>query len=118
MVAVSVEDCADVLVIDTEVGDRPHEGYTELETPDGPVTAQVSVTVPVKELPGVTVIIDVNWLAEMLPPLPRVKLELVVVLGACQKSPQHVRKPDPSAAANINPVQLPVFIAAPQIFSV
>jgi hypothetical protein len=77
------------------------------------VTAQVSVTVPVKELPGVTVIVEVPEvepvLMVMAPLLARVKLVLLLPLGACQKSPQ----PATSAAAANNPAQLPIFITAP-----
>jgi hypothetical protein len=56
VVAVSVEFCAVALLKVSEDEEKPHVGYTELETPVGAlVTAQVSVTVPVNELAGVTV---------------------------------------------------------------
>jgi hypothetical protein len=75
------------------------------------VSAQASATVPVKELPGVTVMVEVPvepGLTEMLPLLARVKLVLVLV-GASQK-PAH---PDSSgAASNIN-ANFSIFIAAP-----
>jgi hypothetical protein len=119
MVAVKVEAAADVPVIDTEVGERLHEGNREVETLDGPVTAQVSVTVPVKELPGVTVINEVSWLALMLPPLLSVKLVLQSVHGGgAQKSPHPVTIPAISgeAASKIRP-NIPIFIAAPQTLS-
>jgi len=51
----------------------------------------------------------------MLPLLESVKLVLELLLGSCQKLPQPVRKPAPSVAANINPAQLPIFIAAPHV---
>ena len=76
------------------------------------VIAQLSVTVPVNELDGVTVMVEVPLpaapaLIVMLPLLERVKLLLPP--GACQKSPQ----PATSVAAANNPAQRPIFIAAP-----
>jgi hypothetical protein len=58
VVAVSVEVCADVPVIETEVGFKLQVGELvgfEIEV----VTAQVSATVPVNEFDGVTVIVEV-----------------------------------------------------------
>jgi hypothetical protein len=85
----------------------------ELETPDGAlVTAQVSVTVPVNEFVGVTVIVDVPLLPALELTLMLALLESVKLLfppGACQKSPQ----PAKSIAAANNPAQRPIFIAAP-----
>jgi hypothetical protein len=52
VVAASVEFCADAVLKVIEVGLRLH--VTGLEAPVGAVTAQLSVTVPVNELPGVT----------------------------------------------------------------
>jgi hypothetical protein len=86
----------------------------ELETPDGAlVTAQVSVTVPVNEFVGVTVMVDVPLLPALELTLMLVglleRLKLLFPPGACQKSPQ----PASSIAAANNPAQRPIFIAAP-----
>jgi hypothetical protein len=86
-----------------------------LEAPVSAVTAQLSVTVPVNELPGVTVMVAVLPLVApgvtvRLPLLERVKLALVPQVGHCQKSPQPAR----SVAAANNPTQHPIFIAAPR----
>jgi hypothetical protein len=112
VVAVSVELCADVLLLkDSEVEERPH--VAALEAPVGAVTAQDSVTVPVNELAGVTVMVAVlpvvaPGVTVMLPLLVRLKLP-PPPLGACQKSPQPAR----SVAAANNPAQRPIFISAP-----
>jgi hypothetical protein len=114
-VAVSVDVCAVELLKVSEDEEKPHIGYAELVTPEGAlVTAQVSVTVPVNELPGVTVMVEVPLpaapeLTVMLPLLVSVKLVLLL-FGACQKSPQPAR----SVAAANNPIQRPIFIAAPR----
>jgi hypothetical protein len=83
----------------------------ELVSPDGlVVTAQVNVTEPENELPGVTVMVSLPGDPEvtaMLPLLESVK-PVVPLFGACQKLPQ----PAKSAAA-INPAQLPILITAP-----
>jgi hypothetical protein len=55
--AVSVEVCAVVLLNVIEVVERLH--VAGLEAPVGAVTAQLSVTVPVNELAGVTVMVEV-----------------------------------------------------------
>jgi hypothetical protein len=113
VVAVSVEVCADVLLLkDSELEERLH--VVGLVAPVGAVTVQLSATVPVNELPGVTVIVAVlsvvaPALTVMLPLLLRVKLVLLLSLGACQKSPQ----PASSIAAANNPAQRPIFIAIP-----
>jgi hypothetical protein len=113
VVAVSVELCADVLLLkDSEVEERPQ--VAALVAPVGAVTAHVSVTVPVNELPGVTVMVAVLPLVApgvtvMLPLLESEKL-VVLLLGACQKFPQPAR----SVAAANNPIQRPIFIAAPR----
>jgi hypothetical protein len=57
VVAVSVVVCAVVVLKVIEVEERPH--VAALVAPVGEVTAQLSVTVPVNELPGVTVMVDV-----------------------------------------------------------
>jgi hypothetical protein len=80
------------------------------------VTVQESVTVPVKELPGVTVIVDVplvepEAMATLVGFAESVKLS-AVLLGACQKSPQPGINAKNVAAAN-NPIQLPILITAP-----
>ncbi len=110
VVAVSVEFCAVALLLKvSELEERLH--VVGLEAPVGAVTAQVSVTVPVNELAGVTVMVEVPVapaLTVMLAGLlERVKLEPPP--GACQKSPQ----PASSSAAANNPAQRPIFIAAP-----
>ncbi len=75
VVAVSVEVCAVALLKVSEVGERLH--VVGLVAPDGQlVTAQVSVTVPVNELPGVTVMVECcrslhRGLTVMLPLLVR-----------------------------------------------
>ena len=108
MVAVSVEVCAVALLKVSEAGDRPH--VAGLEAPVGAVTAQESVTVPVKELAGVTVMVEVPvalWPMVMLPLLERVKLALLLPPGASQKSPQPASS---SAAAGNNRAHLPIFM--------
>jgi len=111
VVAVSVEVCAVALLKVSEDEEKSHVGLLALE--GAVVTAQVSATVPVKELPGVTVIVEVPVvepeLMVMAPLLVNVKLVLLLPLGACQKSPQ----PATSAAAANIPTQRPIFIAAP-----
>jgi hypothetical protein len=110
VVAVSVEFCAVVLLKASEVEERLH--VAALEAPVGAVTAQLSETVPVNELPGVTVMVAVPvapWATMMLPLLERVKL-LLPPPGACQKSPQPAIN---GAAASNNHAHLPIFIATP-----
>jgi hypothetical protein len=90
----------------------------ELETPDGAlVTEQVNATVPVNELVGVTVMIDVPLLPALELTVMLVglleRLKLVPPPGACQKSPQPAR----SVAAANNPAHVPIFIAAPLVSS-
>jgi hypothetical protein len=84
VVAVSVAVCAVVLLIVTEVGERLH--VTGLEALDGDVvTAQVRATVPVNELDGVTVMVEVlpevapALLTLMTPLLERVKSEVELI---------------------------------------
>jgi uncharacterized membrane protein len=93
---------------------KVHVGSVALVAPEGPlVTGQLNVTVPVKELPGVTAMVEVPlwpWATVMLVGLAvSVKLVALLVLGACQKSPQ----PATNAAAANNPAQDPILIAAP-----
>lgn len=58
MVAVNVEVCAVVLVIETEVGERLQ--VVGSVAPEGElVTEQLSETVPVNELEGVMVMVEV-----------------------------------------------------------
>jgi hypothetical protein len=89
VVAVRVEVTAVVPLMVTELGERLQvAGLVALV---GPLTEQVSATVPVKELPGVTLMVEVLALVEpgvteMFPLLVREKS--VVLEGACQKSPQ------------------------------
>jgi hypothetical protein len=119
--AVSVDVCAVVPLIVTEVGFRLHVG--RLAAPEGEVvTAQVSATAPLNEFAGVTVMTAVlvePGLTVMAPLLVRVKLVLLPPPGACQKSPQPARRPADKqtatgAAAAINRRDhLPILIAAP-----
>lgn len=118
VVAVSVEVSAVVPLIDTEVGDRPQ--VVGLDALDGSlVTVQVRLTVPVNELPGVTVMVAVLPLVApgatvMLPLFESVKLVLLLPLGACQKSPQPERKTARSGTAIIKlRVHPQSFIATP-----
>jgi hypothetical protein len=109
VVAVSVEDCAVALLKVSEVDERLH--VAALEASVGAVTAQLSATVPVNVLAGVTVMVAVPvapWATVMLPLLVRVKLVLPLP-GACQKSPH----PAKSGAATNNHAHLLIFIAAP-----
>jgi hypothetical protein len=107
--AVSVEVCADVLLKVSELGERLHVvGSVALE--GVVVTEQLSVTVPVKELPGVTVMVEVPvepGLTLMLPLLESVKLLLLLLPGACQKFPQPATS---GAAASNNHDHFPIFI--------
>jgi hypothetical protein len=99
VVDVEAADRVDVSVVvplmETELGERPQvTGLTGLETLV--VTAQVSVTVPVNEFEGVTVMSDVLLLVApavtvMLPPLVRAKSLLPA--GASQNPLQPERKP-------------------------
>jgi hypothetical protein len=120
--AVSVAVCAAVLLNATEDGDRLHVGGAD--APVGEVvTAQLSVTVPVNELPGVRVTVEVPLVAPeamvMAALLVRVKLVLLSPLGACQKSPQpaitQTKRPTSTGIASSKRcgALLPMFIAAP-----
>jgi hypothetical protein len=112
VLAVSVVDSVAVLLIVTEVGERAHvAGLVALV--GALVIEQDSVTVPVNELPGVTVIVELPvapGLTLMLPLFVRVKLVLLVPPGASQKSPQPARS---GAAASNTRAHFPIFIAAP-----
>ena len=119
VVAVRVDVCDDVVLNVREVGERLH--VVGLDAPEGAVTAHVSVTVPVNELPGVTVMVEVllevaPGLTVMLPLLLRVKLPPP---GACQKSPQPARKPATTGAtaSNNKRADLPIFISTPSIWA-
>jgi hypothetical protein len=84
---------------------------------EGPVTAQVSVTLPVNELAGVTVMVEVlpvvpPGLRVMFPLLLREKSPLLAY-GFCQKFPQPASRS--GAAASTHLAHLPIFIAAPFI---
>jgi hypothetical protein len=108
-----VEFCVVVLLKVSEVEERLHVGSVELVSPVGrEVTAQVSVTVPVNDVPGSTVMVSVPGDPEdavILPLLESEKPVVVLLFCACQKSPQ----PAISAAAAINPAQLAILITAP-----
>jgi hypothetical protein len=111
--AVSVVLSAVALLKVSELEERLH--VVGLEAPAGAVTAQVSVTVPVNELPGVTVIVAVlpvvaPGLTLMLPLLERLKPVVLLLLGASQKSPQPAIS---SAVTGKIRAQFPIFIAAP-----
>jgi hypothetical protein len=112
VLAVSVDVSAVVVLIATEVGERAHvAGLVALE--GVLVIEHDSVTVPVNELPGVTVMVDVPLalgLTFMLPLFVTVKLVLLLLPGACQKSPQPARS---GAAASSNHAHFPILIAAP-----
>jgi hypothetical protein len=115
--AVKVEFCA-VALLNVVSAEKLHPGSLELVAPVGTlVKVQLSVTLPVNELPGVTVIVELPLepcATATLPLLVRVKPVVLEVLGACQKSPHPVRKQAKTgAAANNNRVQLPILIAAP-----
>jgi hypothetical protein len=110
--AVSVELCGVALLKVSELEERLQ--VAGLEAPVGAVTAQLSVTVPVKVLTGVTVMVAVlpvvaPGLSVMLPLLDSVKL-LPFPPGASQKSPQPASS---SAAAGNNRAHLLILIAAP-----
>jgi hypothetical protein len=114
VVAVSVEVCAVEVLKVSDDEERPQ--VVALEAPEGAVTAQVSATVPVNELDGVTVMVAVlpvvaPGLTVMAPLLVSVKL--VLPLGACQKSPQPAKPATNGAAASNNHAHFPIFIAAP-----
>jgi hypothetical protein len=114
--AVRVEVSAAVPVIDTEVGLRLQDVALLLAPEGEEVMEQLRATVPVKELAGVTVMVEV-------PEEPGVTLRLLalalraklpVVGGACQKSPHPARS---GAAASIQRAHVPIFIAAPRTLS-
>jgi hypothetical protein len=111
VVAVSVAVIADVLLMSTEVGERLQ--VAGLAAPVGPLTVQLRSTVPVNELDGVTVMVEVlpevaPGLTVMLPLLVKVKLVLLP-LGACQKSPQPARN---GRTARKTPAHLALVILA------
>jgi hypothetical protein len=113
VVAVSVDVCAVELLNVSESEERLH--VVALVALVGVlVIEQLSVTVPVNELDGVTVMVEVSPLVApgatvMLPLLVRAKL-VFVLSGSCQKSPQPARS---GAAASNNHAYCPIFIAAP-----
>jgi hypothetical protein len=114
LVAVSVEDCAVELLKVSEEEERLH--CVGLVAPEGDVTAQVSATVPVNELDGVTVMVELpDELAlnvRLVGLLDSVKLVLPLP-GASQKSPQPAKPVTSGAAASNNHARFPIFIAAP-----
>jgi hypothetical protein len=118
-VAVKVGVCAVALLKVSEDEEKLQVGYSEEVAPVGAlVTEQLKVTVPVKELPGVTVIVTSGevapWATVTLPLLVRAKPVVVLVFGACQKSPQPVSRQarTGTAASNTHP-NFPILIAAP-----
>jgi hypothetical protein len=122
--AVSVDVCAVALVNEIELGERLHDGVLDAAAGEV-VIVQLSVTVPVNELPGVTVMVElplvVPELMVMAALLERAKLLLLLPLGACQKSPQPARtkteRPANTAAVSTNccRAEPPMFIAAPSL---
>jgi hypothetical protein len=112
VVAVSVDVCTDVLLIEIEAGERLHVGALvplEIEVD----TAQVSATAPMKEFDGVTVIVEVlplvaPGLTIIEPLLLRAKLPLDG--GAFQKPLQPARSETPSSNSRAHS---PNLIAAP-----
>jgi hypothetical protein len=106
-----VDVCAVVLLKVIEVGERLH--VAALIAPVGAVTEQLSDTVPVNVLAGVTEMVELPvapWATVILVGLPvSVKLALFPP-GACQKSPQPAKSG--ATASNIH-AHLPIFIAAP-----
>ena len=115
---VRVEFCA-VALLNAVSAEKLHVGSLELVAPAGTVpNAQLSVTDPVKELPGVTAIVEVPlepWATvRVVGEAVREKPVVVVVLGACQKSPQPVRKQARiGVAARKIRAQLPILITTP-----
>ena len=112
VVAVRVAVSAVELLTVTDVGERLH--VTGLEALDGDVvTAQVSATVPLNELDGVTVIV------ELLPALAPGLLTVIVPLLERVKSEEPIgfQKPlqlnSSRGAASANPVRFFNLIAAP-----
>jgi hypothetical protein len=110
VVAVSVDVPGVVPLMVTEVGERLH--CVPLTAAVGEATVQDSVTVPLNEFEGVTVMVDVlpvvaAGLTEIFPLLVSVKL--VLPPGASQKSPQPAR----IGAANSNSLaHFPIVIAS------
>jgi len=117
--AVSVEVAAVVLLTETEAGERLHDGGLVALVGEL-VTAQERATVPVNELDGVTETVVVlpaasPGLTVMLPLFDKEKLVLVLLLGACQKSPHPASRPLTGIAtrSGANLAHFPSFIAAP-----
>jgi hypothetical protein len=113
-VAVSVEVSEVEAVVKSSEEDEKslQVGSPELVAPDGlVVTAQLRVTVPVNELPAVTVIVLVLVEAAATAMLPLFASEKLVLslFGDCQKSPQ----PAKSTPTAIKPAQLLILIPAP-----
>lgn len=117
VVAVIVAVCASVLLLVKSSDEDERLQLAGLVAFEGDeVSAQASVTVPVNELDGVTVMVAV--LPEVAPgvtvmgPLLVSEKEPVPLppVGACQKSPHPARS---GATASRNLAQLPIFIAAP-----
>jgi hypothetical protein len=112
VVAVSVAVTADVLEMERDVGERLH--VAELLALVGPLTEHERSIVPVNELAGVTVMLEVlpdvapGLMERLLGLLEREKL--VPVLGACQKSPHPARK---GRTIRNSPAHLERLIVAP-----
>ena len=105
--------------METEAGERLHEGALVALVGEL-VTAQERVTVPVNELDGVTEIVVVLPVASpgltvMLPLFDKEKSVVVVLAGACQKSPHPASRPLTGIAtsSDANLAHLPNLIAAP-----
>ena len=122
VLAVKTDVCAVALVKVTEVGERLQ--VAGLMAPEGAlVTEQESVTVPLNELAGVTVMVEVLPLVapgatEILPLALSVKL-LPELLGASQNPAHPTTKLTISGAAvKTKLLHLPALIASPRLTSV
>lgn len=117
--AVSVEVAAVVPLMETEAGEKLHDGGLVALVGEL-VTAHERATVPVNEFDGVTEMVVVlpaaaPGLTVMEPLFDNVKLVVVMLLGACQKSPHPASRPVANTAtrSDANLAHLPSFIAAP-----
>ena len=118
--AVRIDVCAVELLKVTDAGERLQ--VVGLVAPEGElVMEQVSVTVPVNELAGLTVILEVlpevaPGATEIFPLLVSVKLLLELLVGGSQKPEQPATKlmMRAAAAGHITPLHFPALIASPQ----
>jgi hypothetical protein len=119
VVAVRMELCAAVLLIETEAGDTLQ--VVGLVAPEGELdTEHVRATVPANELDGVTVMVEVLPLVapgvtEMFPLLERVKLLVPLVRSQNFEQPSANTTTTNEAATNNTRARFPVFIAVPSL---